>query len=87
MNGRERDVLVWTALLLSVIAVVLSGFTLLSTAPPAHTSTEEIAEEVYQRILAEVWEDLKPVYDDFDIQIPESPASFRDIIGPMLEIE
>jgi len=87
MNGRERGVLVWGALLLSIIAVVLSGFTLLSTAPPAHTSTEEIAEEVYQRILSEVWEVLRPVYEDFDIPLPESPASFRDTIAPYLDVE
>jgi len=87
MNGRERGVLVWTALLLSIIAVVLSGFALPSTAPPTHRSREEIVEEVYRRILSEVWEDLKPLYEDFDVQIPESPASFRDIMEPWFEIE
>jgi len=84
MNGRERGVLVWAALLLSIVAVVLSGFALHSTAPPVQTSAEEIAEEAYQQVLAEVWEDVKPLFDQSDVRIPEGPASFRDLSGPML---
>ena len=83
MNETVRSAVAWAALGLSLFAACLAGYALLSKTPPTQASADEIADEVYQRLLSEVWEGIKPVYEDFDVRVPENPTSFREMVGPL----
>ena len=45
---------------------------------------EELADRVYRRILGEVWLEVKPLYEEYDLNTRDKPDSFGALLAPFL---
>ena len=52
----------------------------------ARSQDEELAQRVYQRILGEVWREVKPVYEEYDLDTRTRPDSFGALLTPLLSL-
>ncbi len=82
-RGGRSGVTTWvsgTALVLSVVAVAVSVSALMKPQPPPVPAGGD-----YDRVVAELWEVLKPVYDDFGLAaVSDTPATIGEAIGPLV---
>lgn len=47
----------------------------------------QVEKKIYQRILNEVWQEIKPVYEDFHIKVQPTPTSFREMMNPLISVK
>ena len=72
------------------LALVISTTTLVLELRERNNREEDAKvnqEIVYRRILGEVWQEFKPVYKDFQINMQSEPRSFHDVLEPMIGIQ
>jgi len=73
----------WIALAVSITALVLALAALFRAGDRPSGNAAEVAQEVYNQILAEVWKEAAPVYREMGVRIDAKPKSFRELLGPM----
>lgn len=80
-----QKVIPWAALLIAIIACVVSLYAALRPMPcPDEAAIEQ---RVYRRIVGEVAHELTPVYQDFDIDAPGEPETLTELLKPLLSVE
>lgn len=73
------------SLALSMIALGLAVVAVMMASRPA----AQPVDDSYDRVVAEIWEIMQPVYADFDVamtQEEQEPETLRDALGPMVRI-
>jgi hypothetical protein len=56
------------------------------TSAEAKVSEERIADRVYARLLSEVWQEVKPMYETLDLPVQTEPANFAELLRPFIGI-
>lgn len=86
------------ALVIAVIACAVAIYAVARPLPatPAATApatvvapaTDEAAveERVYRRIVADVWQELMPIYRDFGIAIDGEPKTIGELLRPLMSV-
>ena len=74
----------WVAVSFSLLAFVTALVALVqSFVSPKHVSSDDD----YDRIVAEVWNLVEPVYSDFEIQKPpENPNTLKEALAPLFDL-
>ena len=82
----------WTAVLLAATSVVIALAALFVSWQGRNRTLDaaeisKIEERVYGKILDEVWQEVKPVYSDFELRSDEAPTTFGEMIRPLVSVE
>lgn len=73
----------WLALFLAVVAMGVSVFALLRSPRP---NAARVEEQVYHRILTDVYSELKPVYSDYGITFEKEPSTLAEVVRPLIGV-
>jgi len=72
------------ALLAAIAALAVSVHARVVAVPPVDEA--KVAEQVYARMVSDVYAELKPVYEDFEIDMPNEPETLREALHPLIGI-
>lgn len=73
----------WIALAISILALVLTLAAMVRAGSQPDVNPADVAQKVYDQILAEVWKEMAPVYRELGARIDREPKSFRELLGPI----
>lgn len=71
------------ALVIAVIALVISR----RGQGVDEAEAANIEKRVYQRMLDETWQEVKPVYKEFGVKVDRPPTSFGELIRPLVSVK
>lgn len=82
----------WIAVALAAISLVIALAALFAswqgrTRGIDAAEISKIEERVYRKILDEVWQEVKPVYSDFELPSDGAPMTFSEMIGPLVSVK